>query len=130
MCGSFYPRVIREPEIVIRRKHYDFAAADHHIATLFAFERDFVLEGLCFFDILKLVIQCGVEFTRVHSVTPLQFRSAQLIEQEPGPRGSPQLPQGPTVGPGSNPRCPLPRLNTDSCFSSVVLLHEGHSRTV
>src|SRR2546422_5648730 len=70
MRGSFDAWVIGEPEIIVRREHHDLAAADPHIATLFAFERDFVLEGLRFFDVLKLAIQCGVEFTRIHSVTP------------------------------------------------------------
>lgn len=52
-------------------------------------------------------------------------------EQEPGPRGSPQLPQGPADG-------ALPKLaaedapfaetaNTESCGASFLLWHLGHS---
>ena len=58
MRGSFYARVIGKPEIVVRREHHHLVAFDHHLATLLAFERDFVLEGLRFFDVIKLAIEC------------------------------------------------------------------------
>ena len=48
-----------------------------------------------------------------------------MIEQAPGPLGSPQLPQGAGLsGRASSP--PFPTANTESCFSSRVPSQEGH----
>lgn len=48
------------------------------------------------------------------------------MEQEPGPRGSPQLPQGP--GAGREPELLLgPTAKLESCCWSLPLLQDGHS---
>ena len=51
--------------------------------------------------------------------------SAQLMEQEPGPRGSPQWPQAPAVSTGRAVP-PVRAANTDERRSSSVLVHDGH----
>jgi len=52
-------------------------------------------------------------------------RQLQLMEQEPGPRGSPQWPQAP--GASDWRAGPLVRAaNTDERRSSSVLVHDGH----
>lgn len=63
---------------------------------------------------------------------PFDLRvSVQLIEQAPGPRGSPQVPQGPGAPmriEGPPPLVPLVcAANTDSRFSSAVAWQAGHS---
>ncbi len=50
----------------------------------------------------------------------------QFIEQAPGPRGSPQLPQGPGISRAAALELPEWAEKTESCFSSFSLLHEGH----
>src|SRR6185295_787284 len=57
MRGSFYARMIREPEIVVRCEHHNFVAADRDFPALFAFEWNFVLEGLRFLDAFKFAIE-------------------------------------------------------------------------
>jgi hypothetical protein len=57
MRGGLDPRVIGQPEIVVGREHHDLVAAYHHVATLLAFQRHFVFEGLCLFDVFKLAIK-------------------------------------------------------------------------
>jgi hypothetical protein len=50
------------------------------------------------------------------------------MEQAPGPRGSPQLPQAVTGNSlCENPSPGLTAANTDNCFSNLLPLHEGHS---
>jgi hypothetical protein len=57
--------------------------------------------------------------------------SVQLIEQAPGPRGSPQLPQAVTgISFCEKPSPRLAAANTDNCFSNFLPLHEGHSIAV
>src|SRR5262249_16265778 len=55
----------------------------------------------------------------------------QFREQEPGPRGSPQLPHGPVGTPSlASDRAGRPpelTANTESCFSSRRLWHSGHT---
>src|SRR5215467_6522270 len=47
------------------------------------------------------------------------------MEQAPGPRGSPQVPQGPTDSLGADP--PLAdTAKTESCGASFLLWHLGH----
>src|SRR5690242_13924912 len=56
-------------------------------------------------------------------------RADQFSEQAPGPRGSPHMPQGPAdatagadwLGDGA------PTANTESCFWSSALAHDGHA---
>ena len=55
--------------------------------------------------------------------------SRQFIEQEPGPRGSPQVPQGP--GPldvAQSAVAPTP--NGENCFCSLVALQDGQAGMV
>jgi hypothetical protein len=54
----------------------------------------------------------------------------QFIEHEPGPRGSPQAPHG--VGRALSPSFDelAPTAKTESCLSSAVPWHSGHSSTV
>ena len=48
------------------------------------------------------------------------------MEHDPGPRGSPQLPQGP--GEGREEALLLgPKAKAESCCSSLAPLHDGHS---
>lgn len=49
------------------------------------------------------------------------------MAQAPGPRGSPQLPQGPAEGTGDALELFVATANTDNCGSSFLLWHEGHS---
>ena len=50
------------------------------------------------------------------------------MEQEPGPRGSPQLPQGPAEGRGLADEEPLAEMpNTESWGESFLLWHLGHA---
>src|SRR6185503_6848788 len=56
MRGRLDSRVIRKAKIVVGSQHNDLAAANHHVAILLAFERNFVFESLCFFEGLKLAI--------------------------------------------------------------------------
>lgn len=51
---------------------------------------------------------------------------SQFIEQEPGPRGSPQLPQGPTEGAVLDDSFDR-AANTESCGANFLLRHFGHS---
>jgi hypothetical protein len=48
------------------------------------------------------------------------------IEQVPGPRGSPQLPQAPTEG-DALAELLAETANTESCRASFLLWHFGHS---
>lgn len=50
----------------------------------------------------------------------------QFIEQAPGPRGSPQEPQGPGASRAAALELPEWAEKTESCRSSLLLLHEGH----
>jgi hypothetical protein len=51
----------------------------------------------------------------------------QFIEQAPGPRGSPHVPQGPDGGAIVDLAGPLEcAANTDSCFCSSTPWHAGH----
>ncbi len=61
-----------------------------------------------------------------HSREEERREKRQFVEQEPGPRGSPQLPQDP--GDASEAAAPFPLLTakTESCFSSFTLSHDGH----
>ena len=58
MRGSFDARMIRQPEVVVGSQHHNFFAFDGDQPALLAFERDFVLEGLGFFDFFQLVVEC------------------------------------------------------------------------
>jgi hypothetical protein len=51
----------------------------------------------------------------------------QFMEQEPGPRGSPHVPQAPAGAAANAEGAGAFELtaNTDSCFSSSALAHEG-----
>jgi hypothetical protein len=49
------------------------------------------------------------------------------MEQEPGPRGSPQLPQGPAEGAGLADPFLADTANTESCAARFLLWHFGHS---
>jgi hypothetical protein len=49
-----------------------------------------------------------------------------LIEQEPGPRGSPQDPQGPTLAARCGGLAAL-TANTDNCFSMSALAQAGQA---
>ena len=53
----------------------------------------------------------------------------QFIEQDPGPRGSPQVPQAPIFGSGYfiGELCPTRVAKADSFRSSVVAWQAGHS---
>lgn len=55
----------------------------------------------------------------------------QSSEQAPGPRGSPHMPHAPPDISGTDFAAPKAvgtlALNTESCFSTFVLLHDGHS---
>jgi hypothetical protein len=53
----------------------------------------------------------------------------QFIEQEPGPRGSPQEAQPPGNDLSDCPSA-LPTANADNCFSSEVLAQCGHDGAV
>jgi len=51
------------------------------------------------------------------------------MEQAPGPRGSPQLPQAPgPLEPAQSDVAPTP--NAENCLSSDVALHEGQAGAV
>jgi len=50
-------------------------------------------------------------------------RSAQFIEHEPGPRGSPQLPHG--LGDDEKLFCEPPTAKLESCWSRLWLEHDG-----
>ena len=51
------------------------------------------------------------------------------MEQEPGPRGSPQVPQGP--GPLEEDQALFPpTAKADNCFFNVVALQEGQAGAV
>ena len=52
----------------------------------------------------------------------------QFIEQDPGPRGSPQLPQAPPPDGTHPPVAPTP--NGENCFSSFVARHFGQTASV
>ena len=47
------------------------------------------------------------------------------MEQAPGPRGSPHIPQGAADGAPSEDEEPFATANTDSCFSSSALAQAG-----
>jgi hypothetical protein len=49
----------------------------------------------------------------------------QLMEQAPGPRGSPHAPQGDAAAVLSGDEAPFATANTDSCFSSSALAQAG-----
>jgi len=53
-------------------------------------------------------------------------RVDQSIEHAPGPRGSPQLPQGAGDALGRSEGEDPPTANVESRRSSSTLLHEGH----
>ena len=54
-----------------------------------------------------------------------------MLEQEPGPRGSPHAPHAVTGISLIPELCPFtPAANTDSCFSTDVLLHDGQATVV
>lgn len=55
-----------------------------------------------------------------------RVRSGQFIEQAPGPRGSPQLPQEPDV-PEEAQLAVAPTPKAENCFSSFVALHWGQT---
>jgi hypothetical protein len=51
------------------------------------------------------------------------------MEQEPGPRGSPHVPQEPDpLGVAQLAVAPTP--NAENCFASLVVLHFGQAATV
>jgi hypothetical protein len=50
----------------------------------------------------------------------------QFIEHAPGPRGSPQLPQGAGDAFGRSEGEDVPTANVESSRSSSTLLHDGH----
>jgi len=50
----------------------------------------------------------------------------QFMEQAPGPRGSPQLPQAPPPPDGDQPSV-APTPNGENCLSSLVVLHFGQA---
>jgi len=53
----------------------------------------------------------------------------QFMEQEPGPRGSPQVPQAPDpLDVAQLAVAPTP--NAENCFASLVVLHFGQATTV
>ena len=54
----------------------------------------------------------------------------QFVEQEPGPRGSPQLPQEPPPLPGSTQPSVPPTPNAEICFSTFVAWHFGQAACV
>jgi hypothetical protein len=54
----------------------------------------------------------------------------QFVEQEPGPRGSPQLPQAPPPLPGNTQPSVPPTPNEEICFSNFVVLHFGQAACV
>jgi len=62
--------------------------------------------------------------------TPEGRDALQLTEQDPGPRGSPQVPQGPGALRGVNEAPFAFTANTDNCLSSVWLAHDGQAGTV
>lgn len=59
---------------------------------------------------------------------PLVDAEGQFIEQEPGPRGSPQWPQPPLIGTSDTDDAPpaLRAANTDWRFWSFGLSQDGH----
>jgi len=60
---------------------------------------------------------------------PAGRRADQFIEQAPGPRGSPHIPQAPPVEAGieDGPVDGPPTANTDSCFSSSTPAQAGQA---
>ena len=54
-----------------------------------------------------------------------QLTPDQLIEQDPGPLGSPHAPHGPEARTGVDADALALTAKTDSCFSSSALLHDG-----
>ncbi|HZU41426.1 MAG TPA: hypothetical protein VE994_02050 [Terriglobales bacterium] len=64
---------------------------------------------------------------KCESIVARKFQSRSLIAQAPGPRGSPQLPQGPADGIGDALELFVETAKTDNCGSSFLLWQEGHS---
>jgi hypothetical protein len=63
----------------------------------------------------------------LHALEEIPYQSKSRIEHAPGPRGSPQLPQAPPSGVAPLDAPLADTANTESCGSSFLLWHFGHS---
>src|SRR5262249_41378750 len=79
--GLLDSRMVRQAEVIIRSKHYDFTAVHNDITALLALQRHFIFKGLGLLDAVQLSIEDVVEFLGVHSYL-LDVSSAARNKQQ------------------------------------------------